>query len=161
MGRYNTKSCEVCASGFLPTGAAARFCSTCASIKKQESRERDRTSRRTGIGSGNHPLNRGETHSQYTNGIGMYKKMRDEKLKDQVYLCNRCAKSLASCSPHHRCGHHVDHDRTNNSYDNIEVICKSCHQREHNCWENFKKGATTIPKGSRGKCSEAVSLERE
>lgn len=46
-----------------------------------------------------------------------------------------------------RCGcttdlliHHRDRNRYNNSLENLETLCKRCHQIEHKCWENFTKG---------------------
>lgn len=33
--------------------------------------------------------------------------------------------------------HHKDHDRTNNTRHNLELVCKRCHQVEHECWKNF------------------------
>lgn len=46
-----------------------------------------------------------------------------------------------------RCGskeflvvHHKDRNRSNSDPSNLETLCKSCHQIEHRCWENFTKG---------------------
>ena len=41
------------------------------------------------------------------------------------WRCARC------CRPGALELHHVDHDRTNNTDDNLEVLCRSCHIRHH------------------------------
>lgn len=147
MKTFTAKNCTSCSTSFIPKGPAARYCAECAVTKKQESRERDKAKRRTGVGSGNAPSNRGTTHPNYKNGIGLYKKIRDQKLIEQDGKCADCQKAIDSTNPHKWCGHHIDHDRTNNHPDNIEVVCKSCHQVEHECWKAFER-VTTIPKGS-------------
>lgn len=147
MKTFNNRLCEECTNLYIPTGPAARFCSSCSVIKKKESRERERIKRNSGIGSGNSPTNRGTSHPNYKNGIGMYKKIRNLLLAKQGNVCARCETPIDSTKPHSFCGHHKDHDRTNNSQDNIEVICKRCHQIEHECWKAFER-ATTIPQGS-------------
>lgn len=44
-------------------------------------------------------------------------------------------------------GHHKDHDRTNNTIENLSLLCKRCHQIEHECCKAFE-GVTTILKES-------------
>ena len=149
MTVFEERPCLDCGTLYQPTGPAAKYCKSCASKRKKAGREREKAKRRTGVGSGNAPSNRGKTHPMYRTGIGMYKKIRDAKFEQQGFKCNRCEKQadMSNFNPHEWCGHHIDHDRTNNEPDNIEVICKSCHQIEHECWKAFE-GATTIPKGS-------------
>ena len=159
MPTFKEKPCTVCETLYLPTGPASSFCPSCAAIKKQESRERDKAKRRTGVGSGNSPSNRGTTHPNYKTGIGIYKKIRDWKLVAQNYKCSRCNTELDTSNPHKWCGHHIDHDRLNNIPSNIEVLCKRCHQLEHECWKAFE-GATTIPKGSTAKWLEAPDTQQ-
>lgn len=48
--------------------------------------------------------------------------------------CERCGASTNLLV------HHRDRNRHNNSLDNLETLCKRCHQIEHRCWENFTKG---------------------
>jgi hypothetical protein len=40
--------------------------------------------------------------------------------------------------------HHRDHDRSNNVDENFELLCKRCHQIEHECHKAFE-GAEVIP----------------
>lgn len=49
--------------------------------------------------------------------------------------CNRCF-SERDLQVHHR-----DHDRENDDFKNLEFLCRSCHSKEHNFAENFKKKA--------------------
>ena len=158
MPTFKRKACEECDVMYVPLGLAAKYCEFCAIEKKKESRERDKAKRRTGVGSGNSPTNRGTTHPNYKTGIGIYKKIRDEKLVEQDYKCAKCNYMIDTSNSHKWCGHHIDHDRANNTPDNIEVLCKRCHQIEHECWKAFE-GATTIPKGSTHKCVEAPDIQ--
>lgn len=45
--------------------------------------------------------------------------------------CERCA------SDKHLIVHHKDEDRYNNELDNLETLCKRCHQMHHECWKNL------------------------
>lgn len=46
-----------------------------------------------------------------------------------LFVCERCTfKDDQEELPRH----HKDRNRSNNEVDNIEVICKSCHMKEHN-----------------------------
>jgi len=148
MTKFKNKSCIQCGAGYTPTGPAAKYCECCAHDNRLASREKERVKRNTGVGSGNSPTNRGITHPMYKNGIGMYKKIRNQKLFEQDTKCARCNTDIQVTNPHMWCGHHIDHDRTNNDPSNIEVVCKRCHQIEHDCASAFKKGATTISKES-------------
>lgn len=60
--------------------------------------------------------------------------------------------------------HHKDHNRKNNREENFELLCKRCHQVEHECWKNlpngYREGATTIPKGSTAKRLEVHGRPR-
>lgn len=154
---HKSRLCKVCSAEYLPTGPAQRYCATCGEIKREEAYEREKAKLRNGLGKGYWVKLGGVFHPGYKNGIGSYKRTRDEKLVEQGYKCAKCQKDLRGLSYSHWCGHHIDHDRTNNDPSNIEAVCKRCHQVEHKCWENFLEGATTIPKGSTRKCVEAPS----
>lgn len=43
-------------------------------------------------------------------------------LKDSCEVCDRT---------HYLAAHHIDHDRTNNTAENIETLCASCHAKHH------------------------------
>lgn len=54
--------------------------------------------------------------------LDSYRKIAFDNFKPE---CNRC-KSKRILNVHHR-----DHNRNNNSINNLEILCKSCHNREH------------------------------
>jgi hypothetical protein len=74
-----------------------------------------------GVGSGGSQW--GEKNSQYTGKSGASGCRKAMKLLPSI--CNRCN------STSHLLAHHIDHNRENNSLDNFEILCKSCHQRHH------------------------------
>lgn len=59
-----------------------------------------------------------------------YRRISLEKLKQE---CHRCGthKNL--------CVHHKDRNRRNNNISNLQMLCKSCHSKEHNRSKNFGK----------------------
>lgn len=89
---------------------------------------------------------RGEAHWNYKDGSYTYETIRAE-LKVQYRYCAHCNKDLLDATHYEWVIHHKDHDHYNNSESNLELLCKRCHQVEHECWRAFE-GATTIPNGS-------------
>lgn len=77
--------------------------------------------KKPGVGSGNNQ-EIGPNHPTYTTGIGSYSKRAFEHYGRQ---CNRCGTTDKLLT------HHKDEDRTHNELDNLEVLCKSCHQEHH------------------------------
>jgi len=73
-----------------------------------------------GVGSGGNQL--GETNHQYKTGISNYSKKAFEFYGRK---CNRCQ------SEERLLVHHKNEDRTNNTLENLEVLCKGCHQNHH------------------------------
>lgn len=73
-----------------------------------------------GVGSGGNQL--AENNPNYKNGIGDYS---ERGLSHYRRICNRCS------SEENLLVHHIDEDRTNNNLSNLEVLCKSCHQKHH------------------------------
>lgn len=154
------KTCTTCGNSFQASGPAARYCGDCRVPSKtrawrnQYMRERRKAAgSEVGVGKGNHSRNRGPSHPQYKNGWTAYIKLRSE-LKAATQRCNRCEKDLSNATRWEWVCHHKDHDRSNADRDNLEILCKRCHQVEHQCWKAFE-GATTIPSGSRAKRPEA------
>jgi 5-methylcytosine-specific restriction endonuclease McrA len=43
--------------------------------------------------------------------------------------------------------HHRDHNHANNVDSNFELLCKSCHQKEHDCQSNLPKVQRLSRKG--------------
>lgn len=130
------KPCLACGDLFKPTGNAAKFCGECADFRKAWGHWRDsrvatlRRGGKAGVGSGGQNAGQGS-------GIHLYRKWF---LKDiweaQQGHCNECYEEL---QPKDMILHHIDHNRHNNVRENLEGICKRCHQIEHECWLNFSK----------------------
>jgi predicted nucleic acid-binding Zn ribbon protein len=76
--------------------------------------------KKPGVGSGGNQW--GEDNHQFKNGIGTY---NANAFKHYGRICNRCK------TEENLLVHHIDEDRTNNSLDNLEVLCKRCHQNHH------------------------------
>ncbi len=82
--------------------------------------------KKPGVGSGGNQL--GTDNHMYKNGIGTFRK---RALDYYGAICNRCGTTKDICV------HHRDEDRTNNELDNLEVVCKKCHQ-DHHCRRDFQ-----------------------
>ncbi len=76
--------------------------------------------------------NDGENNPAYLNGIGCYRK---RALDAFGAVCQRCASTRFIVV------HHKDRDRTHNDLDNLEVLCRRCHNDEH--------GIATLPRTRR------------
>lgn len=148
-----SRTCEYCKKEYKPTGPAQKTCTTCrkhiesvtsqvyhdiARIKKYGTHE--------GIGSGN-TQGRGKEHHSYKNGTGLFLTLR-KQVREEVRYCEDCGKDLKDVSKYHWCVHHIDYDRTHNDRENLKLLCKRCHQVEHDCIRNIAEGATTISKES-------------
>lgn len=148
---FKIKLCVNCGCEFTPKGPAGKYCESCPPKTSTSEYKRAATARHrkklgheVGVGSGNSSKNRGRTHSQYKNGWTSYKEL-GRKLKESLQKCQRCEKDLTLATKWQWVCHHKDHDRTNSDVSNLEILCKSCHQIEHECWKAFE-GATTIRK---------------
>lgn len=135
------KPCSMCSVEFMPTGQNQKRCDPCrdaywdTSVGKKRMKEYVDKSRKAkflregrqfGVGTG-HAQGKGEDHHSYKTGIGVYRQFKKDS-------CERCGSTKFLCV------HHKDHDRHNNVPKNVETLCKSCHQREHNCGGFLPKG---------------------
>ena len=148
-----TINCWMCGVNIVATGPSQRYCPSCAVQKHKEAQKRGnenfrrKNGRPVGVGKGGSNL-RYTDNPLCTKGMGQFRRLSKE-IKEQKRSCERCGTDLSSAGRYGWCVHHIDHDRTHNTPDNLILLCKRCHQIEHRCWEAFE-GATTIPKGSRG-----------
>lgn len=94
-------------------------------------------------------MKRGVLHWNYKDGSYTYETFRKE-IKESKRFCERCSEDLNTATKGMWCVHHKDHDHFNNEMSNLELLCKRCHQIEHECWKAFE-GATTISKESSSK----------
>jgi hypothetical protein len=161
MRKHNTASIEVksifwyndtmknkkfidCQKEYSPDGRAQKYCSECGKIRKiqrqrdVQKRYRERNGGKVGVGSGNNQ-GRGKSHATYKNGTGIYKKLGKQKAI-KLKICERCKNPLDLTNSFKWCTHHKDHNRLNNEIENLEILCKSCHQKEHQVHKNFNKG---------------------
>jgi hypothetical protein len=136
-----TKVCN-CGTEFTSTGPAARYCEECRDIRKDEvrkqNRERNARARRANgckIGRGA-PL--GELHPNYKHGFYV-SQTQTRKYRDKVRYCERCSIDTWELSRWHWVTHHKDHNHSNHSESNLELLCKACHATEHEIHSNFYK----------------------
>lgn len=143
--KYQDKSCEICTTTFTPKGPSSKYCSSCALERKREAGRRGTNKYRLvhgliknpGVGSGN-SQGKGEEHHSYKNGISSFiRKRRD--IKNIIRYCERCNKDLSKVNRWGWVIHHKDHNRKNNVDSNFELLCKRCHQIEHDCHLAFHK----------------------
>lgn len=168
MKEFKKKPCRLCGKVFQPKAPCNLYCSSECAEKEARRKKRISSFARwklraeaegrghvVGTGKGGSAL-RFKDNPQYTNGMGQFSRLRRE-VKARRY-CERCNKDLQDASNFGWCAHHRDHDRTNNVIENLELLCKRCHQIEHECWKAFE-GATTISKESTPKPGEAQDTQ--
>lgn len=143
MSDFKTKICQVeaCKISYQPTGRCSKYCPECSVIKKRERAKlnqrhyRELAGKPFGVGKGGANAI-GPNDSQYTSGIKIFQKAR-RLIKIVIQFCERCGLDLEDAKAGYWCVHHKDHDRTNNVPENWELLCKKCHQLEHECWKNL------------------------
>lgn len=142
MATFKPRKClvETCGAEYLPTGPAAKYCEACSrELSLKSSRERTMQYRiKNGLvekpysgKGGNNKV--GILDENYKSGIAYFMKNRKRIKADRGNSCERCRIDLTNASRYQWCIHHKDHDRTNNTDDNFELLCKKCHQLEHDC----------------------------
>jgi 5-methylcytosine-specific restriction endonuclease McrA len=97
-----------------------------------------------------------KANHMYSHGRSVFRRWAQERLKELSYCCERCGNKIDASVRGTWAGHHKDHNSTNNVRENLEVLCKRCHQVEHKCWQALQ-GVTTISKESTQEIVEARS----
>lgn len=148
------KICDICENNFIPTGKNQKTCNNenCKKEKRRLATQKYRKRKyaelgkpdRHGIGKGG-GQDKGKESAFYKNGLKSDFINKRYLIKEDIRYCQRCMKDLKNVGRYYWCLHHKDHNRKNNSRDNLELLCKRCHQIEHECWKAFE-GATTIRK---------------
>ena len=147
-----SKKCSVCGVDFIGKGPAAKLCPTHAEESRQKLKERNRNRiaearassgkiKKPGVGKGGNPYI-GKDHPSYKHGLYTFETLR-YRIKQEVRHCERCGVDLQDAKPYSWAVHHKDHNHWNHVRENLELLCKRCHQIEHECHANFAKGATT------------------
>ena len=141
-----SKVCN-CGAKFQATGPAGRYCKDCQLSRKKELRERNKLAMRkrreleTGIpfgrGSGAHNL-RTEDRGNYKHGKYV-SQTQTRKYRKKVRYCERCGIDTWDLGRWHWVTHHKDHNHSNHAEDNLELLCKSCHAKEHDVITNIMK----------------------
>lgn len=94
-----------------------------------------------GVGSGNSSKNKSHyNHPSFKTGIQAYRNI----YKDAYIIPRKDGKKMVCelCgSDKYLCIHHLDHNRENNSIENLQCLCKKCHQKHH--IKRDKKGRFT------------------
>lgn len=81
---------------------------------------------------------RGKENPQYKYGAGEFARIRAD-LKEKIGKCERCGKDLRNAGHYEWVVHHKNHNHYDNSEGNFELLCKRCHQLEHECRKNIPK----------------------
>lgn len=112
------RNCTLCGIEFIPTGNRQLYCVECS---KEIDRKNCREYRaRTYVKKGREHL-KGKNANGHKSGLGLYM----ELAKMPNAQCERCGSTKFLLV------HHKDRNRDNNNINNLEVLCKSCHQAEH------------------------------
>ena len=78
-----------------------------------------------------------------------HRKLNYKLRQNSTFICTNCGelKDIKFL-----CVHHIDHDRSNDSFDNFKVLCKKCHQDHHVIRDQLgrfsNQSSETIPQGS-------------
>lgn len=144
MKQFKIKNCKNCNTVYQSTGPAAKYCVSCSLQSHKDCEKRGTIKYRIknnmgqiGVGKGGANL-RFEQDNQFKTGICYFQKNR-RRIKAERKKCERCSKFLLDAGKGQWCVHHKDHNRSNNVDSNFELLCKKCHQLEHNCIANLPK----------------------
>lgn len=147
-------NCISCNKPFTKTGKNHKRCTSCnLEHKLNYSRIYYETHKTPGLGSGS-TTGIAEQNHMFKHGRCVFRRWAKERLKQLDYCCEKCGTTIDVSARGNWAGHHIDHNSHNNTIDNLVVLCKKCHQVEHECWRAFQ-GVTTIPKGSTQEIVEA------
>ena len=141
---FKDKECLICKNPYTPTGCSSKYCKPCAkehwrnkaAAYQQEHRIRTGKIKKPGVGKGGNNGSK-ETHNAFKNGLGCNFQDQRKQVKEEKRYCERCNKDLIEATRYQWCIHHKDHTRNNNEYTNFELLCKRCHQIEHECHKAF------------------------
>jgi 5-methylcytosine-specific restriction endonuclease McrA len=118
-----SKICEECGKEYKPASNRQKWCTFCGEkIKKEKKKEYMKKYHKEHYKKKGYNQ-KGENNNSYKTGIGIFRRKKLESVEEEI--CERCG------SDENLLVHHKDRDRTNNDLDNLELLCKSCHQKEH------------------------------
>lgn len=164
MKKFKPKICKHCGIEYMPTGSSSKFCSKQHQYQYQvdngiQKEYRDRANaklgRKVGIGSGG-LTGKGPKNHMYKSGLWAFKNYARE-LKNLGVPCNRCGVDLRTTGKAGYVGHHVDHDQTNNSLTNLELLCRTCHALHHDHPKNLREYQENVQRLERNLVGDSVS----
>ncbi len=166
MRTFKEKVCKHCGNSYIPNGSSSCFCSKPCRVQYYKDKGISRQYRMTfnakngcqvGVGSGGLTKS-GKDNFGYTTGISIFRN-HGRQLKESGVPCNRCGKSLVDAPRGMWCSHHIDQDRTNNDLSNFELLCKRCHQINHDSYDNLMKVQRLSREGVAITNSEAPAIQ--
>ena len=119
------KSCNRCGN-LMPYGVA--YCSTCNPIVKAEREARLLESRRES--NRRYNKTRDPKYTRFYNSIE-WRTLSAKYMQDVGYRCEKC-KTMASQVHHIKAIQTPDGWELRLDYDNLELLCTACHNKEHN-----------------------------
>lgn len=150
MRTFTEKSCLQCGTSYVPIGSSSKYCSLeCRHeaykprYKGWQDKHNLKKGRAVGVGKGG-LTGLGKDNPNYKTGIGIFHSTLKYQVKEEMRYCERCSIDLINATRYHWCVHHRDHDRTNNTRENLELLCKRCHQIEHDCHKAFEGAETKV-----------------
>lgn len=112
--KRSPKLCKMCNEEYTPTGANQKRCGKCVGAynKKVMTDYYKANYSKKGYNQS------GTKNNNWQGGIGTYS-------REVKSTCERCT------SKKHLVVHHKNHNRYDNTKDNLETLCRKCHQEEH------------------------------
>ena len=123
------KICEWCNKSFIPRSPNVRFCDDCKKELRRLHFLRKPILKCKCCGGYYIPTGNNQKRCEFCG----FKQMsagnhRTIAFENFPHICNRCGKSVTLTTSH---VHHKDRNPKNNTLDNLEILCTSCHRHEH------------------------------
>jgi hypothetical protein len=119
---FKIKMCAICGVEFQPRSGAAKVCDGCRPEWQRRHYHELHVARYKQKGTYKWEMPKGKDSPSYKNGFGIFQKIAFDNLPNE---CSRCGSTVNLCV------HHKDRNRKHNEVCNLEIVCKSCHQKEH------------------------------
>lgn len=127
---FKVKVCSICGKEFQPTSGVQKVCAECKPAYKKAQMHKYYEAHYEQKGSYKWEMPKGKASPSYKDGIGVFTKIAFDAYPP---YCNRCKSTV------HLCVHHKDRNRHNNDVANLEILCKSCHQKEHEAAKHLQE----------------------
>ena len=120
--------CRECGEKFTKRSGTQKTCDACLSKRK------------VGVGTGNWQ-ERAEDNGSFKHGKYSYSWRYVELLGKENWFCELCGEDLREVvrtkAGHGKwVVHHKDEDRTNQKFDNLALLCTTCHNNHHQHWKH-------------------------